>query len=340
MTRLTLEREDESVDVGPRTSPHGQRLDRAEPGALWGEYTSGSVGASRDELVLHYAPLVRLVAGRLGTGLPAHIELADLVQSGVFGLFEAIERFEPDMGVRFEVYAAARIRGAILDELRAQDWVPRLVRGRARQLASARERVEARIGRGATRSDLARELGVTAPQLPGAPARLLSIEAMAEQTGGSPASLAEAELEAGAGEDPAMRHEAAETIRLLGQSLGLLGERDRLVLRLSFVEDLTLADIGARLGVTESGACRLRGRAVARLRQRFAVLTGSETVPAPATVAAGAAAGTLAAGVAVAAGAAGAVGAAGAATCHTTGASAGHGSRRTWPRLTSSSGSR
>jgi len=103
--------------------------------ALWREFGKEREHLVRDRLVLHYAPLVKYVAGRVGTGLPAHVDVGDLVQSGIFGLVDAIEKFEPERGLKFETYAMQRIRGAILDELRSQDWVPRSVRSRARERA-------------------------------------------------------------------------------------------------------------------------------------------------------------------------------------------------------------
>ncbi|GAB2821650.1 hypothetical protein GCM10027200_21400 [Lentzea nigeriaca] len=102
--------------------------------ALWRGYGESREQSQRDRLVLHYAPLVKYVAGRVGTGLPAHVDVADLIQSGIFGLVDAIEKFEPERGLKFETYAMQRIRGAILDDLRSQDWVPRSVRSRARDV--------------------------------------------------------------------------------------------------------------------------------------------------------------------------------------------------------------
>ena len=101
-------------------------------GDLWAAYKRDGQHAARDELILHYAPLVHFVAGRMGVGLPGHVERADLVSYGIFGLIDAVERFDPDRGCRFETYAIARIKGNILDELRSLDWVPRSVRAKAR----------------------------------------------------------------------------------------------------------------------------------------------------------------------------------------------------------------
>jgi RNA polymerase sigma factor for flagellar operon FliA len=249
---------------------------------LWREYARATArGAGdrrvRDRLVVHYTPLVRQVASKLGARLPSHVELADLVQSGVFGLIEAIERFRPDHGVRFEVYAAQRIRGAILDELRSQDWVPRLVRDRARELAYGRERLEARLGRQATEAELAVELGVPLADVDTAssPLRMVSIDAVLQRAAESGVSVSVADAPAGDDTDPVARLEVSENRRTLHRSLANLEERDRQVLLLSYVENVTLARIGELLGVTESRVCKLRSRAINRLRGQFAELAGT-----------------------------------------------------------------
>ena len=151
-----------------------------------GAYLGDADRPLRDRLVVHYTPLVRAVAHRVAAGLPSYVEHADLVQSGVFGLIDAVMRFDPERSPRFESYAAQRIRGAILDELRAQDWVPRSVRGRARELERAQERLEGRLLRGATERELAAELGVTLRDLAGLTrqVQLVSVEALHESSGG------------------------------------------------------------------------------------------------------------------------------------------------------------
>src|SRR5947208_6566890 len=148
--------------------PGDQRTaDDVEAGivALWREFGKHGHQRLRDRLVLHYAPLVKYVAGRVGIGLPSHLDIGDLVQSGIFGLVDAIERFEPERGLKFETYAMQRIRGAILDELRAQDWVPRSVRGRARDVERALERLGARLRRNPSDIELAEELGLSLGEL-------------------------------------------------------------------------------------------------------------------------------------------------------------------------------
>jgi RNA polymerase sigma factor for flagellar operon FliA len=245
---------------------------RSEPVAppavdeLWTRYLAGPTRDVRDRLVVHYTALVSAVAHRVATGVPAHVELADLVQSGVFGLIDAVERFDPERSPRFESYAAQRIRGAIIDELRAQDWVPRSVRGRARELERAQERLEARLRRAATDRELAVELGVPLRELRGLTRKVqvVSVEALDEGSGGASEWFTDHRTP-----DPMATVQARETLRQLAMVVGQLGERDRTVIRLYYLENRTLAEIGRMLGVTESRVCQLHSRLVGRLRGRL-----------------------------------------------------------------------
>src|SRR5487761_792148 len=127
--------------------------------ALWREYKSTASALARDKLILQYSPLVKYVAGRVSTGLPASIEQADLVSYGIFGLIDAIEKFQPDRGNKFETYAITRIRGAIIDELRAIDWVPRSVRSKAREIEKAIAKLEHELSRVPTDAEIAAQMG-------------------------------------------------------------------------------------------------------------------------------------------------------------------------------------
>src|SRR5690242_1679159 len=127
---------------------------------LWADYVDSRDSALRDRLILHYAPLVKYVAGRVGSGLPAHVEQADLVSYGTFGLIDAITRYEPTREVKFESYAMARIRGAIIDELRNTDWIPRSVRMKARQFERAVAELESRLQRSPSDEEVAEEMGM------------------------------------------------------------------------------------------------------------------------------------------------------------------------------------
>ena len=258
----------------PKVRDPQARGDEVEAGivALWQDYGHQRSAALRDRLVLHYAPLVKYVAGRVGTGLPAHVDVADLVQSGVFGLVDAIERFEQDRGLKFETYAMQRIRGAILDELRAQDWVPRSVRTRAREVERALERLEGRLQRSASDAEVAEELGIALSDLRDvyAQLQLTSVVALDElvAVGRGGTSLAET-LPDDKVAEPSAVLDSAESRRLLAQAVSQLADRDRVVVTLYYFENLTLAEIGRVLGVTESRVCQLHTRAVLRLRSKM-----------------------------------------------------------------------
>jgi RNA polymerase sigma factor for flagellar operon FliA len=240
--------------------------------ALWRDFGFDRSGPLRDRLVLHYAPLVKYVAGRVGTGLPAHVEVGDLIQSGIFGLVDAIEKFEPERGLKFETYAMQRIRGAILDELRAQDWVPRSVRGRARDVERSLERLGAKLQRTPSDIEVADDLDLSVGELRDlyAQLQLTSVVALDElaAAGRGTTSLADT-LEDEAAEDPVAQLVELDNRRALAEAIGHLSERDRVVVTLYYFENLTLAEIGRVLGVTESRVCQLHTRAVLRLRARL-----------------------------------------------------------------------
>jgi RNA polymerase sigma factor for flagellar operon FliA len=262
------------ADVAASSWTADAKADEVEAGiiALWHAYGQNRDATLRDRLLLHYAPLVKYVAGRVGTGLPSHVDIADLVQSGVFGLWDAIDRFEPERGLKFETYAMQRIRGAILDELRAQDWVPRSVRSRAREVERALERLETRLQRSASDAEVAAELGISVAELRElyAQLQLTSVvaldELMAVGRGGT--SIAET-LPDEAAQEPGAFLDSVESRRLLAEAVSQLTDRDRVVVSLYYFENLTLAEIGRVLGVTESRVCQLHTRAVLRLRSKM-----------------------------------------------------------------------
>ncbi|WP_139320363.1 sigma-70 family RNA polymerase sigma factor [Pseudonocardia sp. Ae263_Ps1] len=243
-------------------------IETVEPEALplWRAHLAVRSADTRRLLVEHHAPLVRGIGAKLATRLPSSIELADLLQSGTFGLIDAVDRFDPARGVRFEGYAAQRVRGAMLDELRAQDWVPRTVRSRSREIERAREAVQSKVGRPASDRELAAELGIGLRDLRQAvrPALLVSADDLDGNAAPGPAALAAADTA-----DPVATAVRRETGAELRAAIAQLGERDRTVLRLYYVEDHTLAEIGALLGVTESRVCQLHTRMLTRLRTRM-----------------------------------------------------------------------
>lgn len=240
--------------------------------ALWKEFVSSQDPRVRERLVLHYAPLVKYVAGRVGTGLPTHVDVGDLIQSGIFGLVDAIEKFDPDRGLRFETYAMQRIRGAILDDLRSQDWVPRVLRSRAREIERTLDRLGAQLHRTPTDVELATELGITLDELRDlyGQLRLTSVIALEDlvSAGKDSGSLVDT-LPDDDAVDPATVLVDQDTMRQLADAIAQLTERDRVVVSLYYFESLTLAEIGKVLGVTESRVSQLHTRAVLRLRAKL-----------------------------------------------------------------------
>ncbi|MBV8258937.1 MAG: RNA polymerase sigma factor WhiG [Actinobacteria bacterium] len=251
-------------------------MDRAdETQQLWLQYRRTSDPQLRDRLILTYAPLVKYVAGRLGSGLPAHVDESDLVSYGLLGLIGAIERYDPDRDVKFETYAISRIRGAIIDELRAMDWVPRSVRARAREIERAMSELEGRLGRAPTDEEISAKLGISVEELEdnlGEIARS-SIAALdelwtASGTGDQVALIDTIEDESAP--DPQSTLSQTELREAIADAIARLPEREKLVVTLYYYEELTLREIGEVLGVTESRVSQLHTKAILRLKARLA----------------------------------------------------------------------
>ncbi len=227
---------------------------------------------------MRYTPLVRQVASRVSAGMPNTVEYSDLVSYGVFGLIDAIEKFEPSRAIKFETYAVARIKGAMIDELRAIDWVPRSVRTKARAVEVAFAKLEASLGRVPTDAELARELGISEAELHEVFTQV-SVSAMVpldEPMGVSSgrndsATLGDTIADGDAG--PVEVVEVEDSKQVLAKAINLMGDRDKLVLTLYYYEGLTLAEIGQVLGVTESRVCQIHTKAVAQLRTKLSDVT-------------------------------------------------------------------
>jgi RNA polymerase sigma factor for flagellar operon FliA len=240
----------------------------------WHAYKRAGLRSARDELILHYAPLVHIVAGRLAAGAPSHVDRSDLVSYGVFGLIDAIERFEPDLGHRFETYAVARIRGHIVDELRSYDWVPRSVRAKARAIDAALRSLECELHRSPTDRELAGALDMSDHELQRALSQVALVNlvtfdaALGAAADGEPA-LTVGDVLVSGDESPGEQVEVDELRHALAAAIDHLQPRERDVVALYYHDGLTLAEIGAVLGVTESRACQIHGKAVAQLRRRL-----------------------------------------------------------------------
>jgi RNA polymerase sigma factor for flagellar operon FliA len=248
--------------------------DQGEIGRLWIEYKDTDDPKLRDALIVQYSPLVKYVAGRVAVGLPQSVEQADLVSYGIFGLIDAIEKFDLDRGFKFETYAIARIKGAIIDELRSIDWVPRSVRTKARALERAYTTLEAKLHRAPTDAELADELDLTDSQLQQTFGQISFIglvaldETLSGGDRGESVSLGDTVPDATPG--PMAAYEVEEMRDILADAINGMPEREKIVLTLYYYEGLTLAEIGEVLGVTESRVCQIHTKSVIHLRAKIA----------------------------------------------------------------------
>jgi RNA polymerase sigma factor for flagellar operon FliA len=261
-----------AVTVVPRPYAEGTSEDALTVVSLWSVFKESGDRTARERLILHYAPLVTMVAGRVGAGLPSTVEQADLVSYGMFGLIDAIEKYETDRAVKFETYASARIRGAIIDELRAIDWIPRSVRTKARAVDRAYAELEGELRRAPSEQEVAGRLEMPVTELRAIFTQLstVNVAALDELLGagserGDSLSLLDTLQDHGA-TDPAASLEVAETKVLLARAVERLGEREKLLLVLYYYEGMTLAEIGRVLGVTESRISQMHTAAMLRLR--------------------------------------------------------------------------
>lgn len=239
---------------------------------LWARYLSERSQNYRDELVIFYSPLVKYVAGRLGSGLPKHVENADLVSYGMFGLIQAIERFDPAKGFKFESYAIARIRGSILDELRAIDWVPRSVRSMAKNVEQAYARLEFRLGATPSDAEVAREAGISESELIKIFSQIsytsvVALDKVLPALEGNSGTLYD-RLD-GERSQPSLEFDQKESQLILRQAIRTLGNREKTVLALYYYENLTMAEIGAILQLSEGRVCQIHTKAVMQLKAKL-----------------------------------------------------------------------
>jgi RNA polymerase sigma factor for flagellar operon FliA len=275
MSELTRGRDAGTASLpGARVPADGPATDPAA--ALWRSYLESGDDAARERLILHYSPLVSRVASRVGIGLPSNVEIGDCTSYGMFGLIDAIEKYDPGRGVRFEPYAMSRIRGAILDELRALDWIPRSVRQKARTVERGYQALEARLHRSPTEAELAAEREVSVEDLQQTFSQISVVNVLAldellavaeDQPGAMSLGDTLADLDA---DDPVAIFESQETRALLLRAIAELTERERRVIHLYYVEGLTLAEVGEHVGVSESRVCQIHSKAMLALRTKLA----------------------------------------------------------------------
>ncbi len=241
---------------------------------IWDRLQDENRQQARCDLVDIYARIVKYVAGRMAIGLPHYVDFNDLVSAGLLGLIQAIDNFDPDRQIKFETYAIPRIRGSILDELRSQDWFPRSLRRKAKQLEGAYNTLETRLGRPATDAEVAKELDIDLSELDGllgevSVATIMSLDAESSNSDSENSSslvdfLADPDSEN-------IEHELArqEMKDLIGQRISELPEKEQLVLVLYYYEELTLKEIGEILDVTESRVCQIHTKAIMRLKGKI-----------------------------------------------------------------------
>ncbi len=239
---------------------------------IWIEYKKDPSNKElRNKLIEIYLPLVRYNGERIWSRLPEGVELDDLISAGVFGLMDAIQAFDLSRGVKFETYCVPRIRGAMLDELRTMDWVPRLVRSKASKLNEATQTLEARLGRQPTQQELAEELGISLAELEkmiqeASAVNLISLNKKWYETD-SYKDVREIDiLEDKKGEDPTRRLQKSDLMRLVTKGLN---RNERLILILYYYEELTMKEIGATLDLSESRVSQMHSAIVQRLKNQL-----------------------------------------------------------------------
>ena len=258
-------------------------MDDAGKKKLWEDYANTKSPEIREKIILEYAPLVKVVAGRLSMYLGYNVEYEDLVSYGIFGLIDAIDKFDCLKDVKFETYASLRIRGAILDQIRKMDWIPRTIRQKQKRIDSAIKEIEAKHGRSATDEEIAEILGITDEEYLEWQSQMkitnvVSLNEFLEQ--GSEVPNEASNTRSAAFDSPEEILERDELKKMLTQALELLTEKERKVIVLYYYEDLTLKEISNILEVSESRISQLHTRALQKMRGKLGdyigILTDSD----------------------------------------------------------------
>jgi RNA polymerase sigma factor for flagellar operon FliA len=241
---------------------------------LWAEYVKARSKSVRDTLIENYLYLVKYVAGKMSMSVPPSVEIDDLVSSGVVGLMDAIEKYDPGRDTKFETYAVSRIRGAVVDDLRSLDWVPRSVRRKARLLEDAHSNLEGELHRPASDHEISEKLNISIDELRSiteevASAGLLSLDDFVGNQDGEKTTRIIDLICAKKGDSPSASIEIEEMREALAKTILNLPEKERTVLALYYYEDMTLKEIGRTLGVSESRVSQIHTKAMLRLMGRL-----------------------------------------------------------------------
>ena len=245
-------------------------MDDMQKEDLWKEYVKTKDPAIRERLIIEYSSLVKIVAGRLGMYLGYTVEYDDLVGYGIFGLIDAIDKFELTKGVKFETYASLRIRGSILDQIRKMDWIPRTLRQKQKRLETAMKDLEAKLGRTASDEELSAEMGISKSELEDLVnqtqiANLVSLDEYLEQGSEVRAELGNTPRF----EQPEMIVERQELKKILAEAIDSLTEKEQRVIAFYYFEELTLKEISKILEVSESRVSQLHTKALRKMRDRM-----------------------------------------------------------------------
>jgi RNA polymerase sigma factor for flagellar operon FliA len=253
------------------------RTNDTETQQLWSTFRTFRRRKDRDRLIDQYLPLADFVAGQVAKGLTKHVDIGDIQSYAALGLIDAIERFDPSMGYKFETYAVIRIRGMIIDELRAYDWVPRSVRDKSKAIDRAKVELTERLNRFPLDREVAAQTGLTASELDGAfvqmaVSKIESIEGLGDGSGSATGADMRSKVLVHQGffgrriEDASATADIVEMRDALAAAIGECGEREKFVLTLYYYEGLTLEEIGQWMGVTESRVCQIHTRAMEQIR--------------------------------------------------------------------------
>jgi len=234
-----------------------------------------------EAVIVEYGPMVKYVANRIALRLPPHIEVEDLISVGVMGLIDAIEKYDPARGAKFKTYAEFRVRGAILDELRSMDWVPRSIRQKASQIDAVIQKLQAKLGRPPEDEEVAKELGVSLDQFfdtldetRSMPVLSLDDLNIVKETGGQQSLL---DCLAGKVDaDPQVQFRLNELKEIIAKTIDTLPEKERLVIALYYYKELTMSEIGVVLNVTESRVSQIHSKTMFRLRTKLKAFAAEE----------------------------------------------------------------